>query len=114
MWLSRLLVVLIVVALCAPVEAQQQTEIARVGFLIGRPSLTPEAFQSLMQKKEPQLLLIAQGSRRKKLFAKTPSGCSFSSFRRRSREILSSRTALAKAWVDERKISVWQNRGSRD
>ena len=48
MWLSRLIVVLIVVALCTPAEAQQPKKIPRVGYL-GFGNVNPARFDAFRQ-----------------------------------------------------------------
>src|SRR5215467_10714615 len=51
MWLSRLLVVLIVFALCSPAQAQQPKRVYRVGYLSTRLSIEAreEAFRQSMR-----------------------------------------------------------------
>jgi len=52
MWLSRLLVVLLAFALCAPTEAQQPKKVARIGFLSPgyEPSPISEVFVAGMRE----------------------------------------------------------------
>jgi len=50
MWLSRFVVVLIVVALCAPAEAQQTKKVPRIGYLSATsPSVNPSRIEGFRQ-----------------------------------------------------------------